>query len=217
MSETDELMRLLEKHGVEYETFMDIKNRYVEATSDTEHSAICTPEQAIIATLGGGECELVEVDSYSSDRETIHVLECSACGKTCEHVNGSYPKCPHCGRRAVNGLAVSVTNDIKLCPWCGGEADLVETETKCDGMKFWKVSCNDYHCMGANIHMWHKTESEAIEAWNTRMLGDEDCEDDPCSKSPSQLFKLPCGHSFMLYGLGVPVTCPVCGKAVKQR
>lgn len=53
------------------------------------------------AALGGGECELVEVDSYSSDMETIHVLECSACGKTCEHVNGSYPKCPHCGRTAV--------------------------------------------------------------------------------------------------------------------
>ena len=53
------------------------------------------------ATLGGGECELVEVDSYRSDMEIIHVLECSACGKTCEHVNGSYPKCPHCGAKAV--------------------------------------------------------------------------------------------------------------------
>ena len=53
------------------------------------------------AALGGRECELVEVDSYRSDMEIIHVLECSACGKTCEHVNGSYPKCPHCGARAV--------------------------------------------------------------------------------------------------------------------
>ena len=53
------------------------------------------------AMLGGVECELVEVDSYRSDMEIIHVLECSACGKTCEHVNGSYPKCPHCGARAV--------------------------------------------------------------------------------------------------------------------
>lgn len=43
-------------------------------------------------------CELVEVDSYSNANEVIHVLECSACGQTCEHVNGSYPKCPHCGR-----------------------------------------------------------------------------------------------------------------------
>ena len=48
--------------------------------------------------LGGGECELAEVDSYSNAREVVHVLECSVCGHTCEHVNGSYPRCPHCGR-----------------------------------------------------------------------------------------------------------------------
>lgn len=57
-----------------------------------------TPEQAIAATLGSGTCELVETDSYSNANEVVHVLECSACGKSCEHVNGSYPKCPHCGR-----------------------------------------------------------------------------------------------------------------------
>ena len=50
------------------------------------------------ATLDSGECELIEVDSYSNANEVIHVLECSACGETCEHVNGSYPKCPHCGK-----------------------------------------------------------------------------------------------------------------------
>ena len=50
---------------------------------------------------GGVECELAEVDIYSSDMETVHVLECSACGETCEHVNGGYPRCPHCGRKAV--------------------------------------------------------------------------------------------------------------------
>ena len=50
---------------------------------------------------GGGECELAEVDSYSNANEVIHVLECSACGHTCEHVNGSYPRCPHCGTKAA--------------------------------------------------------------------------------------------------------------------
>ena len=52
--------------------------------------------------MGAGECELVETDSYSNENEVIHVLECSNCGETCEHVNGSYPRCPHCGRKAVN-------------------------------------------------------------------------------------------------------------------
>ena len=51
--------------------------------------------------LGSGTCELTETDSYSNANEVVHVLECSACGETCEHVNGSYPRCPHCGRKAV--------------------------------------------------------------------------------------------------------------------
>lgn len=48
-------------------------------------------------------------------------------------------------------------------------------ETKCDGMMFYKVSCNDYKCMGANIHMWYKTKLEAIEAWNTRAELEGEC------------------------------------------
>lgn len=72
---TEELRRLLDERGVEYEVYRDVNNRcitkwrtyhgafvffaveregelFVETTSDTEHSAICTPEQAIAATLG---------------------------------------------------------------------------------------------------------------------------------------------------------------------
>ena len=73
---TTELLREgLTERGVEYEAYKDIKNRcitkwrtyhgafvffaveeegklFVETASDTEHSAICTPEQAIAATLG---------------------------------------------------------------------------------------------------------------------------------------------------------------------
>lgn len=29
----------------------------------------------------------------------VHVMECSECGHTYEHVNGSYEFCPRCGRR----------------------------------------------------------------------------------------------------------------------
>jgi len=47
------------------------------------------------------ECELEEVDAYDSAGEPVHVLECSACGETCEHINGGYEYCPHCGRKAV--------------------------------------------------------------------------------------------------------------------
>ena len=31
----------------------------------------------------------------------IHVMECSECGRTYEHVNGDYEYCPHCGRRIM--------------------------------------------------------------------------------------------------------------------
>lgn len=56
--------------------------------------------EALSAKLNA-ECELEEVDAYDSAGELVHVLECSACGRTCEHINGSYEYCPHCGRKAV--------------------------------------------------------------------------------------------------------------------
>ena len=31
------------------------------------------------------------------ERITVHVMECYACGRTYEHVNGDYERCPHCG------------------------------------------------------------------------------------------------------------------------
>ena len=37
-----------------------------------------------------------------------------------------------------------------------------------------------------------------------------------CSDDPRQRFELSCGHSFTLDGLGAPVACPVCGKAVER-
>ena len=73
--------------------------------------------------------------------------------------------------KAIDRLKEGGTDNPKLCPWCGNEAGLVKMEFECDEMPFWafwKVSCNDCHCIGANIHKWYRTKSEAIEAWNTR-------------------------------------------------
>ena len=30
-------------------------------------------------------------------RIVVHYMECAACGRTYEHVNGDYERCPHCG------------------------------------------------------------------------------------------------------------------------
>lgn len=68
---------------------------------------LATPAQAIAATLGAGTCKADETDLIpfvcadcdSSEVDYIHVMECSACGGTFEHVNGSYEFCPRCRRR----------------------------------------------------------------------------------------------------------------------
>ena len=83
-----------------------------------------TPEQAIAATLGScsctnnctngertGTCTADETDTigalYNDNHHikkiTIHVMECSECGHTYEHVNGRYEFCPRCGRRIEVG------------------------------------------------------------------------------------------------------------------
>ena len=84
---------------------------------------LITPEQAIAATLGScncsndctnsertGTCNADETETWEcvcdqigryGKRVTVHVMECSECGHTYEHVNGDYEFCPHCGRRVV--------------------------------------------------------------------------------------------------------------------
>lgn len=46
------------------------------------------------------KCVLSET-AYDADTD-VHILECSACGGTCEHVNGEYEYCPRCGCRNIS-------------------------------------------------------------------------------------------------------------------
>ena len=55
-------------------------------------------------------CTLDETETYEcviddawryGERITVHVMECSECGNTHEHVNGAYDYCPYCRRKAV--------------------------------------------------------------------------------------------------------------------
>ena len=79
---------------------------------------LLTPAQAVEATLGHSsncsnsertttvdetetwECVCDGIGRYGK-RVTVHVMECSACGRTYEHVNGDYEYCPHCRARIV--------------------------------------------------------------------------------------------------------------------
>lgn len=76
--------------------------------SDTH---VCFDWQAIADELnvmmGTGTCKADETDLIPfvrangdvSEVDYIRVMECSSCGGTFEHINGSYEFCPRCGRR----------------------------------------------------------------------------------------------------------------------
>lgn len=108
MTATDELRRLLDERGVEWWPMHDVENGYRE-DRDTEflvygckhvaHEWGCrlqvdmlTPEQAVEATLGRGECR--DTGNY------ISAFECDTCGGVYEmYREPSF--CPSCGRRVM--------------------------------------------------------------------------------------------------------------------
>lgn len=45
-------------------------------------------------------CQCVDGDGRTSSLD-VHVMECSGCGHTYEHVWGGYEFCPHCGVRTT--------------------------------------------------------------------------------------------------------------------
>lgn len=83
----EQVMKIAGRHQPDYCSDMHVCFDW-QAIADELNAVVCN-----------GTCELTETASYSSANEVIHVLECSACGQTCEHVNGSYPRCPYCGRK----------------------------------------------------------------------------------------------------------------------
>lgn len=106
MTATDELRRLLDERGVEH---VDAEDGHTQHTwwSDGDHE-ICasnsgerlavynlTPEQAVEATLGRGECRRVLY-------EPTGVLACSECGAGIPKQLDKYcylHYCPNCGRK----------------------------------------------------------------------------------------------------------------------
>ena len=116
MTTTDELRSLLDELGIEWietapdETrwFSTVLNGNVSARRVNDKLVIftgyklITPEQAIAATLGYGECKLPETRIDHGSIEYSGVTEwrrCSACGTDVL----AYPVhfCPNCGRRVM--------------------------------------------------------------------------------------------------------------------
>lgn len=117
MNELDKLRGMLLDSGTEFlDHSSDLTIGYytdphsvTESMDGTLIVTGLTAEQVMLA-LGPGTCQADETDTWEcvcdgighyGKRVTVHVMECSECGHTYEHVNGSYEYCPHCGRRIV--------------------------------------------------------------------------------------------------------------------
>lgn len=109
MTATDELRALLDERGVEWEgtpgvTFWGNCSALDIATNEKEKVHLhlcCTPEQAIAATLGRGECN----DVWGDD--PFAAFRCSECGAR-HNVRSASDKhvirfCYNCGRRVKGG------------------------------------------------------------------------------------------------------------------
>jgi hypothetical protein len=57
-------------------------------------------------------------------------------------------------------------NELKHCPFCGGEADISDEGTGTEPFRYW-VYCLNNACFVEGTATY-ATEAQAIEAWNTR-------------------------------------------------
>lgn len=62
-------------------------------------------------------------------------------------------------------------NELKPCPFCGGEAEVrqyISFDETDSGEGMYSVGCYTDKCMGEYARNFYFSEDEAIEAWNTR-------------------------------------------------
>lgn len=116
MSATEELRRMLDERGVEHIDFggmtewTDGGGRMCRAYTRNEPTCVdiamlaVTPEQAIAATLGGGECEFVIEDNMNETEGMGDVwFRCTNCDTSFDYYADDWLMeqnyCPHCGAR----------------------------------------------------------------------------------------------------------------------
>ena len=117
MTAMDELRRLLDERGVEYtapETRdavwyqSPVLGAVVDLQEDSGYLSmevlnLITPQQALDATLGRGECRMTRIED--EQRILYGWLECSECGPvyppTAERIQDAVKFCPFCGQRVV--------------------------------------------------------------------------------------------------------------------
>ena len=122
-SATDELRRLLDERGVEWEAAADAPDSLTTWATGSDTARWCadelindrfdlyaydvdedvsglTPEQAIDATLGRGTCH-IDLVGYDEREDRF---QCRSCDWSMSVRRGTWPRfnyCPNCGRRVI--------------------------------------------------------------------------------------------------------------------
>ena len=108
-----------------------------------------------------------------------------------------------------------MTEELKPCPFCGGEAETFNPFDNIAGT--WCVICCECACASG----FEQTETEATEAWNTR--AERTCEVDNViswgltTTEPYYEFELSCGHTATGYDEQPPNFCPNCGSQLIRK
>lgn len=109
MTATERIRAMLDERGVEWrgglptETMVEADGLdllYVALPDGRVRAFIrnyLTPEQAIEATLGRGECRLIP--TRDKPRSKAPTLTCSKCGWWTDRINDEWRYCPSCGKR----------------------------------------------------------------------------------------------------------------------
>lgn len=111
MTATEELRRLLDERGIEWERGLPtetivrepIDALYVERPDGRMHVYVrsyFTPAHAIAATLGAGECKVESTTKWDWDRCEPYWVHELSCGHTVTTMEPEPPRfCPECGRQ----------------------------------------------------------------------------------------------------------------------
>ena len=109
MTATERLRAMLDERGVEYRThgmtdrtWFDVGGiSWFVIERENGRTAVqaefLTPEQAIEAALGRGECRLIP--TRDKPRSKAPTLTCSKCGWWTDRINDRINYCPSCGKR----------------------------------------------------------------------------------------------------------------------
>ena len=102
-------------------------------------------------------------------------------------------------------------SELLLCPFCGGEVEMLTAESMYGGYLF-GIMCNDCRSRGDV----YDTEAEAIAAWNSR--AERTCEFAPDGMMDDRLW-FACSNcgGYITTDYGMPSYCPHCGAEVRNK